>query len=368
MHIGIDARFIQWQNTGVGNYLVNLLKGLSRIDRVNTYSIFLSKVNCNGKIPEVDNFSVRANPAHSLIWKNVWLPREVRKAGIDVVHFPAYTGSFISVGRNVVTIHDLIHKVNPEWFSRRELLLIDLPVSNGIRKANKIITVSESAKRDVMKYYGVKDEDIAVTLEAADVSFRPIQDTLLLENLKKKYTIDTEFILYVGVLFKRRNIARLLEAFTMLREDKNIKHKLVIAGPGKKYFSLDQLIDKFGIRNDVIYLGYVEQDDLPLLYNAASFFVYPSLYEGFGLPVLEAMSCAKAVITSNVSSLPEVIGDAGLLIDPVNTEELYHALYLLSKNTVLREKLGAMALERSKLFSWDEMARQTVKVYEKAVK
>ncbi len=364
MHIGIDARFVQGPNTGVTNYLLNLLRGISRIDRNNNYSIFLSNPNYNGRIPDIDNFHIRVDTVNPLIWKNVWLPRQVKRLQIDVMHFPAYTGSFVNIGNNVVTIHDLIHKVNPAWFSRKELMLAGLPIRIAIKKATKIIAVSENTKKDIMKYYKIKDEKISVTLEAADSSFKPIDNAFAFEYIKKKYAaIDTNFILYVGVLFKRRNIDRLLEAFSLLKEDKNIDYKLVIAGPGKDYFNLNYLLEKHKFKTSVVYLNYVKQEDMPFLYNASLFFVYPSLYEGFGLPVLEAMSCGKAVITSNVSSLPEVIGDAGLIIDPYNTQDLYNAMRRLIENSSLRQDFGKRALIRSKIFSWDKMAEQTIDIY-----
>ncbi len=363
MHIGIDGRFTQGPNTGVTNYLLNLLKSLSRVDTRNTYSIFLSNPNYDGRIPDTVNFRVKVNTVNAFMWKNAWLPKEVKKEKIDVVHFPAYTGSFVNLGPNVVTIHDLIHKVNPSWFSYRELMLIDFPIKLAIKKAMKIIAVSESTKRDIIKFYNVKEDKIVVTLEAADASFEPTRDLAKLDYIKKKYAIGCDYILYVGVLFKRRNIDRLLEAFSLLKRKQHVKHKLVLVGPGKEYFHLNNYIEKYGIKDEVIYLGYVEQDDLPLLYNASSFFVYPSLYEGFGLPVLEGMACGKAVITSNVSSLPEVIGDTGLLIDPYDVEELCDAMYRLCQDDDLKENLGRRALERSKIFSWDKMARETLAVY-----
>lgn len=366
MHIGIDARFIQGPNTGVTNYVLNLLKGISIADKNNTYSIFLSDPNYNGRVPVAGNFHIRVNAINALIWKNFWLPSEVKRYKIDLMHFPAYTASFLSSGKNVVTIPDVIHRVNPRWFSRKELFLLDLPIKLAIKKADHIIAISESTKRDIIKYYNVPENKIAVALLAADNSFRPITDSSANTYIKNKYGIDTDFILNVGVLFKRRNIVRLLEAFSMLKRDKNIEYKLVIVGPGKEYFNLGAHIEKYGIKSEVIYLGYVQQEDMPLLYNAASFFVYPSLYEGFGLPVLEAMSCGKAVITSNVSSLPEVIGDNGLLIDPYNTEELSEAILCLIRDIPVREELGRRALTRSKTFSWDRMAQQTIKIYEES--
>lgn len=363
MHIGIDARFVQGPNTGVTNYLVNLLRGLSRVDKDNAYTIFMSDSNYNSRIPEGNNFHIRVNTLPHLIWKNIWLPKEIKRLKVDVMHFPAYTGTFVNVGNNVVTIHDLIHKVNPDWFSHKEILLMDLPVKLAIKKATRIIAVSESTKKDIVKLYKVKPDKITVTLEAADSSFRMINDTSLLRNIREKYSIDTDFILYVGVLFKRRNIARLFEAFSLLQRNKRIMLKLVIVGPGRGYFDLDQYIDRYNLKDTVIYLGYVPQKDLPFLYNASLFFVYPSLYEGFGLPVLEAMSCGKAVIGSNVSSLPEVIGDAGILIDPYNIKELSEAMYRLIHDSDSREDFGKKALLRSKLFSWDKMAKETVNIY-----
>lgn len=367
MHIGIDGRFLQGKNTGVTNYLFNLLKGIKRLDTQNTYSIFLSNPDYNSRIPDSSNFYPRSNSINALIWKNLWFPKEVNRLKIDLVHFPAYTGSFVNIGDNVVTIPDVIHKVSPNWFSCKELVLLGLPIKLAIRKAKRIIAISENTKRDIIKYYRVPEEKIRVTLLAADDSFCPVNNSALLEAVKIKYAIDGDFIFNVGVLFKRRNIPRLLEAFSILKKDKTFQHKLVIAGPEKEGFNLAEHIEKYSINDDVIYLGYIEQSDMPLLYNAASFFIYPSLYEGFGLPVLEAMSCGKAVITSNVSSLPEVLGNTGILVDPYKTEDLCQAMDKLARDDVLRDQFGRAALERSKIFNWDNLASETIAVYKEVI-
>jgi glycosyltransferase involved in cell wall biosynthesis len=363
MHIGIDARFVQGPNTGVTNYLLNLLSGISRVDRDNTYSIFLSDPAYINRVPQARNFRVRLNTANALIWKNLWLPQEVKRLGIDCFHFPAYTASFANIGKNVVTIPDVIHKVNPDWFSFKERILLSLPINLAIKKADRIIAISQSTKRDIMKYYNVPDEKISVTLLAADESFRQIDEPSIKEYIKRKYAIDSDYILNIGVLFKRRNLERLLEAFSILKKNSGIKHKLVIAGPGREYFNLGEYIARYGLKQEVIYLGYIQQDDLPLLYNAALFFVYPSLYEGFGLPVLEAMSCGKAVIASKTSSLPEVVGDAGILVDPFKKEEFYQAMHRLIIDEGLRNELAMKGLKRAELFSWDSLAAETVSIY-----
>lgn len=366
MRIGIDGRFVQGQNTGVTNYVVNLLRGIDKIDRNNDYNVFLSDHSYKNRIPVSSNFQVKINSVNPLIWKNIWLPAKCRKLKIELMHFPAYTASFIKAGkRNIVTIPDVIHKVNPNWFSRKELILLDLPISFAIKNSDVLIAISENTKKDIIKYYNVPEEKIFVTPLAVDESFKPIEQPSLYEYLKNKYSIDCEFILNVGVLFKRRNIPRLLEAFSILKKNKKIKHKLVIIGPGKKYFNLNDYIDRYKLKQDVIYLGYVEQADMPLMYNAASFFIYPSLYEGFGLPVLEAMSCAKAVITSNASSLPEVLGDGGISVDPYNIGELYDAMFRLIEDIQLRKRMEMRALELSKSFSWEQTAKQTIWIYEK---
>lgn len=364
MRIGIDARFVQGANTGVTNYLLNLLRGIAREDKRSIYNIFLSDPDYSNRIPSSSNFHIRINTLPALLWKNLWLPGKSRQLKIDAMHFPAYTASFVEMKNTIVTIPDVIHKVNPYWFSRKELFLIELPVRMAIKKARKIIAISESTKRDIIRYYNISPEKIAVTLLAADSSFAPIAGQMSLADVKNKYNLSSDFILCVGVLFKRRNIERLLKAFSILKKKKGIEHKLVMVGPGRTYSPLGRYIDSYGLKGEVVYLGYVEQEDMPLLYNAASFFVYPSLYEGFGLPVLEAMSCGKAVITSNVSSLPEVAGDAGLLIDPYNTRELCEAMLRLIGDISFRKSIEEKALLRSKAFSWDRMSRETIKVYE----
>lgn len=368
MRIAIDARFALGPSTGVTNYLNNLLANLIDIDSQNEYVLYIHRKDIDNKIPEHPRFRKKIINAPSLLWKNVFLPIDIRREKIDIFHSPAYTIPITPVGKIIVTIHDVMHMVNPQWFTRKELFFIKYPFKFAAKRATKIIAVSETTKHDIMKFYGIPESKITVTLEAANGIYKPIRNGEKLSLVRKKYGIDGKFILYVGVLFKRRNISGLLEAFATLKKNNQIRHKLVIVGLDKGHFDLSGLINALGLKREVIYTGHVPNEEMPLLYNAAEIFVYPSFYEGFGLPVLEAMACGTPVITSNSSSLAEIAQDAALLINPYNVEQLNQAMLDLLSNENLRQHLSRSGVVRAQSFNWQRMAEQTLSIYKEVYK
>jgi len=232
-----------------------------------------------------------------------------------------------------------------------------------LKTADKIITVSNSTKNDLMNHFNIPKEKIRVIFEAADEKFKSLNNKETKE-VKYKYHLNFPFILYVGGLAVHKNIPALIKAFYKVKK-KGIQHKLVITGTKRwKYKEIFETIDKLDLQNDVVFTGYVSDEDLPALYNAADLFVYPSIYEGFGLPPLEAMACGTPVITSNTSSLPEVVGDAGIMVDPYDVNGLADAMHEVLANEGLRANMIKNGLERAKMFSWEKCARETLKVYE----
>ena len=263
----------------------------------------------------------------------------------------------------IITIHDLTLFITPKESKSGRPTFYKLFYPRTLRTADKIIADSNSTKRDLINYFNVPEEKIRVILLAADEKFKALNNEKINE-VKQKYNLKYPFILYVGGLAFHKNIPTLIKAFYKIKKDEK-KQKLVIAGgKGWKYKEIFETIDKLNLQNDVIFTGYVLDVDLPALYNAADLFVYPSLYEGFGLPPLESMACGTPVITSNTSSLPEVVGDAGIMIDPHDVDGLADAMHKVLSNEGLRDDMIKRGLERAKMFSWERCARETLEVYE----
>jgi len=228
---------------------------------------------------------------------------------------------------------------------------------------DKIITISECTKKDIVKFYKIPEDKIKVILLAPDPIYQPLSHDIIAPILSK-YGVCAPYILYVGSLEPRKNIQTLIQGFANIKK-RGLNHKLIIVGNKKwEYSKLIRIVAESGLHNDVIFTGYLPDEDLPALYNGADLFVYPSLYEGFGLPPLEAMACGTPVITSNTSSLPEVVGNAGIKVDPQDVDQLSDAIYHVLTDENLRLSLIEKGLERSKQFSWERTATETWKVYD----
>jgi glycosyltransferase involved in cell wall biosynthesis len=258
----------------------------------------------------------------------------------------------------VVTIHDMSLTMFPKYHPPRRVLLNRPLVDVAARRADAIITVSESAKRDILRLYGSQAERIHVVHEAAAPSFQPIRDPRVLERVRQRYELADRFVLYVGTIEPRKNLPKLIEGFARRRNSGEIPHQLVCAGPyGWLSRDIEDLIDRLQIEQSVRFTGYVPFDDLAALYSLAEMFVFPSLYEGFGLPVIEAMACGTPVITGHVAALTEVL----------DADSLGDAMVRLARDARRREELSSMGLQRAHAFSWQRAARETLKVYRLAV-
>jgi len=366
MRIAIDAHMVGTRETGNETYVVGLSKALASIDTVNEYRLCThNPALLPAELLRPSNFTaLRVKPAVSIIRIPLSMPYLSWKEGHDLLHVN-YIAPPISPCPTVVTIHDITYEFFPEFFSRRDRMLLSTLVPLSARRASKIIAPSESTKRDIVELYGVDPEKVAVTHYAADALFKPISNREELITLRDTYGIRDEFILTVGNLQPRKNLLRLVEAFADLLQSGAIRHQLVIAGQAFwRQSEICRRVEDRHLGEHVVFTGYVPQDHLVLLYNAAAIFVYPSLYEGFGLPPLEAMACGTPVITSNVSSLPEVVGEAALLVEPHRTEGLAQAILDLLSSEELQRELRARGLERARCFSWERTARQTLGLYE----
>jgi glycosyltransferase involved in cell wall biosynthesis len=233
------------------------------------------------------------------------------------------------------------------------------------RSSHHIITGSEFSKRDIVNTFSISEEKVTVTSYGVDKRFHVIVDQELKKDMREKYRLNKPFILYAGSIQPRKNIESLLKAYFALRSKKTIQHQLVFTGgSGWKNSRIYELVERSEFKEDAVFLGYIPDNVLPLLYNSADFLVYPSYFEGFGMPVLEAMACGCPVITSNTSSLPEVAGDAGLLIDPYDVSSLEDAIEQLAHDNTLKQSLIEKGLDQSQRFSWERCALQTLNVYD----
>jgi glycosyltransferase involved in cell wall biosynthesis len=367
MRIALDARGINlYSGTGIGTYTENVLKNLINIDTTNNYHIFWSGSNYEC-IKKENCKIVMTSKRHQRFFEDHYFPENIKNENIDIYHMPQNGIGFsdeISC-KKIVTIHDLIPYIMPKTVGRGYLLkfLKEMPLI--IEGADGIITVSEFSKQDILKFFPIDEHKIFVTPLAADKKYAPLDNLHCKTLLKRMYNLENPFILYLGGFSERKNVASLLTAFAKVYKDLDKKYNLVIVGGYKDPSqTLLKLTTELGIDSHVIFTGFVPEDHLPIFYNGCDAFVYPSFYEGFGLPPLEAMSCGAPVIASNLTSIPEVIGDAGILINPYDISEISFAIGNLLSNENLRKELSIKGLNRSSEFSWQNTAHNTLKVYE----
>jgi glycosyltransferase involved in cell wall biosynthesis len=279
----------------------------------------------------------------------------------DVIHATTHYGTFMPCHyKNVITVTDVSPLLHPETHGRGQVMYHRHILPQVLKRADAIVTISHSSKRDIVSCCRVAEEKVHVIHLGVDGRFVP---TAAGESTFAR-TLPKHYILNIGTLEARKNLPRLLEAYAIAR-GRGLSHKLLIGGArGWRLSNLAGIIEKHKLENDVVFLGFVEDADLPLLYARADFFIYPSIYEGFGMPILEAMACGTPVITSNCSSMPEVAGDAALLVDPLDVQDLAARMLDLAGSGDLRRSLREKGLERAALFSWEKTARETLAVYE----
>jgi len=366
MRIAIDAHMIGTRETGNETYVLNLLRALARLDTVNEYFLLTPHPRyLPTDLLAQPNFTAdRVFPSASPIRIALTMPYLCWRRGYHLLHV-SYVAPPCCPAPTVVTVHDVSYEIFPDFFSPWDRRLLSTFVPLSVRRAAKIIAPSEHTKNDIVKRYGIDGDSVVVTHYASDPRFKPISNRDQLLAIREKYGITREFILTVGNLQPRKNIARLIKALDRLRERHPTEYQLVVVGqPSWRAGETQRLLDDKGLREHVILAGYVPPDDLLLLYNAATLFVYPSLYEGFGFPPLEAMACGTPVIASNVSSLPEILGDGAILVDPNRVEALTDAMLRLLAEPTRLSALRARGFARSKLFSWEATARRTLLLYE----
>lgn len=369
MKISMDARGINLYNgTGIGTYTENLVKELLKIDNENEYSLFWAGQNYESY--KKDNTKIiLTSKRHSAFYENHYFPKYIKNNNIDIHHLPQNGMGLCEdyFTKSIVTIHDLIPYILPETTGRGYLERFIKNMPNILDKAKGILTVSEYSKRDILKFFNhIPEEKIFVTHLAANSNFKPLDKDYCKTLIKNKYNFSLPYILYIGGFSSRKNAKDLITAFNNVFKDLNEPHVLLLGGSIKdEGLKLVEYSKTLSFKNNIIFTGFIEDNLLPTLYNGAELFVYPSLYEGFGLPPLEAMSCMTPVITTNVTSIPEVTKDSCILIDPNDIDTLENTLLDLLNNKTLREELAKKGYERSKDFSWRKTAEKTLEVYNK---
>jgi glycosyltransferase involved in cell wall biosynthesis len=376
MRIGIDISRSIEEVTGVGYYAKHLVHALAGIDAENDYLLYGIFYDCypegwkKAAIPKSLNFRLHQKNSLSWLvrkrWENAGRYKEKLLGGIDLLHSTAFTMPLVSHLQVIVTIHDLSFFVYPQHHTEANYQFVTRNVHRAARRASFIIADSESTKRDIMRFLHVPEERIEVIYLAATEALGEKRSPDSITQIKNRYGINKPYFLAVGSMEPRKNLTSALIAFKALKETKKIDYQFVISGgKGWKNEAFYHLVKKLSIDEHLVLTGYVPEEDLPALYQGADVFIYPSLYEGFGLPVLEAMVSGVPVITSNTSSLPEVAGDAALIVNPTEVFELYEAMEALATKPQLRETLKNKGLERSKIFTWEETARRTLEIYQR---
>lgn len=362
MHIGIDARLTNHRQAGISRYTRQLVEALGRRELDDQFYL-LQDFRHKESIIDHPSFMRRGiyTPAHHRL-ERFTFPLEVSALGLDVLHSPDFIpprGKF----RSVITVHDLVFMMYPHFLTKDAARYYG-QIDQAVRRADAIIAVSKATKNDTIRLLGVPEHKVHVIYEAASSVFRPLNKPDLLQRVRGRFGIPGDFLLFVSTIEPRKNIPTLLKAFRQLLDGYRVDVSLVLAGAkGWLYDEVFQLTEELNLVDDVFFLGRVSTEELVWLYNTAQALVAPSIYEGFGLTPLEAMACHTPVIVSDVSSLPEVVGDAGLLVDPYEVEELAVAMWRILDDGELRQCLIEKGAKRAAFFSWDKAAEQTLAVY-----
>jgi glycosyltransferase involved in cell wall biosynthesis len=370
LHIAIDAHSVGTGLAGNESYITNLIEALAEIDTRNCYTLYVTKPQAIDRFRgRWSHVNVRLTLPHTpLIRIPLTLSAELRRHPVDLLHVQ-FTAPPMAPCPLVVSIHDLSFEHLPETFTRRGRTQLRFTVRRTARNAAQLITISESSRRDIVDTYGIRPERVTVTPLAAPSHFAPVLDAAILARIREQYGIRGDYILGVGSIQPRKNLVRLIDSYARLQASRGEERlpKLVLVGKKAWLFGETlRAVEDRGLADNIIFTGYVPESDLPALYSGALCFVYPSYFEGFGLPPLEAMQCGTPVLTGNRTSLPEVVGDAAVMVDPFDVDEIGAALSRLIDSSELRSTLRAKGLVHARKFSWRETAKLTLVVYEKA--
>ena len=372
LRIGIDVTAMPRPRAGAGNYMYRLVEALLRLDTAHAFVVFAGPSDRDAwGVPtpphRVETVAAAARVVTRLVWEQVRLPMAALRLRLDLLHSTHYTSPLALRVPSVVTFCDMTFVHRPDLHVRVKRLLFPLLMRASVARARRLIAISESTRRDMLATYALDPVRVVTVPLAAGPQWRPLPADRVRDAASRYGLTPGGYVLYVGVLEPRKNVPRLVEAFARLAA---ARPGLVLALGGKRGWmadAVDVAIQSAALGDRIRLLGYVPDADLPALVGGASVFVYPSLYEGFGLPVLEAMACGAPVITTNVSSMPEVAGDGALMIAPDDVTALSSAMARVLDDRAFAADLGRRAMAEASRFSWDRCARETVEVYEGCV-
>jgi glycosyltransferase involved in cell wall biosynthesis len=374
MHIAINAHLLahtrSFRRAGVSNYAEALLTHLGEIDRHNRYTVYTTRGLDNSGLKLPPNFRVRPslfptiNPRVRIPWEQLYAPALLGVNGADVFHGVLNVAPLFCPIPSLITIHDLAFLSLPQTFRRVNRAYLTWATRVSARRAARILAVSEATKSEIVRLLGVPPEKIVVTYDACDVRFGPPEPARL-AAFRMRAGLPEQFILFLGTLEPRKNLPTLLEAYAQIAG--STEAPLIIGG-GKGWL-YDEIFAKaaaLNLRDRIRFVGYIDTADQALWYAAATVFAFPSLYEGFGMPLLEAMACGTPVVTSDRSSMPEVVGDAAITVDPTDPDALGAALLRLLRDHDLRADMRERGLRQARRFSWRETAERTLAAYQDA--
>jgi glycosyltransferase involved in cell wall biosynthesis len=366
MRIGIDARLVFYSQAGIGQYIIHLANGLAQVDQENEYVLLQSRKDDSTILdrPRFRRVSLWTPSHHRL--ERYALNVELMRLGLDILHSPDFIPPHRPRCRSVITVHDLAFLLYPHFLTRESARYYG-HIDQAVRWTDQIIAVSNSTKRDAIQHLGVPDDKITVVYEAANAIFRPIDGQEARDQVRRRHGVDARFLLFVSTIEPRKNVPTLLRALSQLIECyKEDVHLILAGGKGWLFEDAFAVVDQLKLNDRVHFVGRVSSEELLYLYNAAELLAHPAFYEGFGLPPLEAMACGLPVIVSNVSSLPEVVGDAGILVDPHDVDEMTVSMWRVLNEARTRSEMRDKGLRQAARFSWEKAACETLAVYARA--
>ncbi|PYQ88563.1 MAG: glycosyltransferase family 1 protein [Acidobacteria bacterium] len=364
VRIGIDARKLH--DFSIGTYIRNLLRQLARLDRQTEFVVLCRPEDRETLSSLGENFRVVTETSGNYsVAEQLKIPIALRREGVTLFHAPHYVLPPLVHCRSVVTIHDCIHLMFPQYLPNRvALAYARTSIRLAARRATRVLTVSESSKRDILRFVDTEPDKIDVIYNAFDDRFgvEPREEDVV--RVRERYQLGDEFVLYAGNVKPHKNLERLIQAFNAVRK-RGLDHlKLVLIGDEiSKYAALRRAVHHHQLHKYVRFLGYLPEETLAVMYRLAAVFVFPSLYEGFGLPPLEAMASGTPVVTSNLSSLPEVVGDAAMLVDPYDPQAIADGMQRVLTDERLRRELRTKGLARARQFSWETSVRRVREIY-----
>ena len=372
MRIGIDATALPPDPVGAGNYIIQLIRALTALDSADEWVIFAQN---HGRdliyLSEDSRLTWHLTPDHSpaqrLIWEQTVFPALVKQTGIDLLHSLHYTRPLSLPCASVVTFHDMTFFLYPELHTRSKRLFFPWMMRFSARYADAIIADSENTRRDAIRILKIPEGKISAIPLGINPDFHPLNDTPTLKTCQEKYGLPETYILNVGLVEPRKNLPLLLEAYHRLLQYCAPPPLVIVGRLGWGVEQVFQQIERLSLQDRVVFTGYVPAQDLPVVYNLAQIFVYPSKYEGFGFPPLEAMACGVPTITSNISAMRDQVGEAALLVEPENPTALAQAMLSLINDLGLRQRLSSAGPGQATQFSWVKTALETREIYRKAL-